>query len=184
MSDINFIPATGSGCRPRLDPLPADARRCTALLDFVFRRYLPAHRFDLVLLAGHWAPADAGAARLMIDWLRTHGKKVVLVGPITEYETFHAKLLAIAEERHDPTLADRFVDPRIAVLDRRFAAIARAAGAGYISPHRIICPGRCRHFATPDVPFQFDRTHLTDEGSILMAREIAPILRNAMRQSN
>ncbi len=177
MRDIHFIPATISGCPPRLHPLPRDLDRCRAPLDFVFRQYLPSRAGDIIVLAGNWKEDDLTRVGQMIDWLKQHRLRVVLVGPVVRYKSQTAKLIALSYLQNDPSLPDRFISLREGPMDKDFAALAQAKGVAYFSAYRALCPDKCLRIAANGMPLQFDMTHLTDEGSLFMADRLAPVIR-------
>jgi hypothetical protein len=62
----------------------------------------------------------------------------------------------------EPPLTDAFLKAQLA-----------HEGAVYVSLFQALCPdGACALFAAPDAPIQFDDHHLTNEGSILLARRL------------
>lgn len=183
LPEINFIPATVSGCTPRLNPLPHDLERCRKPIDFVLRNYLPAQSVDLVLLAANWQADDLPRVKELTDWLDDNNIPVVLVGPIAAYETQAAKLIALSYLKDDPGLPDRFMQARQVRLDARFVDFAQREGFPYISAYRAICPDQCQRLAANGMPLQYDTAHLTDEGSLFMAERLAPMLRQQLKTS-
>jgi len=183
MPQLHFIPATVSGCRPRLDAVPGDYDRCRLLYDFVLKDYLPSHSIDLVVLAGNWEKEDLPRVARLIDWLRENKLKVLLVGPIAEYKAQVAKLIALSYLKNDPGLPDRFISfRRRSALDRAFADLAREKGASYASPYQMLCttPDSCTRIAANGMPLQYDMAHLTDEGSLFIARGLKPEIERAL----
>ncbi|MGE0774961.1 MAG: acyltransferase family protein [Sphingomonadaceae bacterium] len=183
LPEINFIPATVSGCTPRLNPLPHDLERCTKPIDYVLRNYLPAQSVDLVLLAANWQADDLPRVKELTEWLDENNIPVVLVGPIAAYETQAAKLIALSYLKDDPGLPDRFMQARQVRLDARFVDFARQEGLPYMSAYRAICPDQCQRLAANGMPLQYDTAHLTDEGSLFMAERLAPMLRQQLKTS-
>lgn len=182
LPDVNFIPTTASGCPPRLHPLPRDLERCTKPLDFIFNSYLTTRKVDLVLLAANWQRDELPRVKEMTDWFRQHDIPVILVGPITAYNTQAAKLIALSYMKDDPGLPERHLQQQREPLDRRFAAFAREERIPYISTYRMLCPGQCLRIAKNGMPLQYDTAHLTDEGSLFVADGMAPAIRNALKK--
>jgi peptidoglycan/LPS O-acetylase OafA/YrhL len=181
LHQFHFIPVTISGCRPRLDALPGDPDRCRLPLDFVLKDYLPSRAVDLVLLSGNWEDDDLPRVAKIIDWLHAHQRKVLLVGPIVEYRSQLAKLIALSYLKNDPDLPDRFVSRRKrGALDRAYADLARQKGVPYASPYQLLCPDKCVRIAADGMPLQYDMAHLTDEGSLFIARGMAPAIEAAL----
>lgn len=174
--DLNIREATASGCKPVLSPGPKSRPECRQLLAYMFGDYLPRHPGGWVLISARWDVHDLAAAARSIDWLRAHGFRVILSGPVVTYRLPLSQLLALSMQRHEMKLADRFRDPAAGGLDTAFADVARRHGALYISPYRALCASgpSCRTLAADGAPLQWDEAHLTHEGSLLVAAS-API---------
>jgi len=169
--EVNFLQDTAAGCKPTL----ADTRgfgACHAAMDDVFNAYLADHPIDRLLLAARWKQADLPALAATLDWAKARHIPVVVFGPMVEYDSALPRLLALSLRRHDPGLPARHrLDD--GGLDRRMAALAAAKSAAYISLEDVLCPGgACVVMAAAGVPLQFDYSHLTREGSLLLARRL------------
>jgi peptidoglycan/LPS O-acetylase OafA/YrhL len=176
MPDVHVIPALGFGCPARLNSSERDLARCSSLMQFVFRQYLPSTPVDLVILAGRWTERDPDEIRAMLGWLKDHGKKVVFVGPVQRYTVSLPKLLALAKLKNEPHLADQFLYGGIRPLDEQLRKEVTALGVPYISSYDILCAKGCVQQAANGAPLQFDEAHYTDEGSIFVAAAMRPML--------
>jgi peptidoglycan/LPS O-acetylase OafA/YrhL len=168
---VNFLQATASGCKPMIaQPVGVFAGPCSALMTQMFQQYLPTHPLTKLIIGAHWAPADLPQIADTLEWARHHHIHVVLLGPMVEYDTALPRLLAFSVEYGDSTLPGRHeIDER--PLDRRMADLARQSGADYISFYDLLCdPTGCRQFSTDQMPLQFDYSHLTGPGSLLVAQ--------------
>lgn len=169
----NFMQATASGCKPTLDqPLGAD-QRCSDLMSYVIRDYLPAHHVDAVLIAARWDGADLPRLQRTVPELKRQGMNVVIFGPVVQYDSALPRLLAISIQQHQPNLP---ADHRVAYyrqLDRDMAQLAGEIGVKYVSYFDLICnQNDCLEYAAKDVPLQSDYGHLTGEGSVVVADRI------------
>ena len=167
---VNIMQATGAGCTPFPDR--RFSRACNDLLKFVFSDYLLHHKPARLILAAQWLRSDLGQIAQVLDWAKSHGIKVILMGPIIRYDDRLPKLLALGIDRGDPRLADahRF-DYRS--LDDDMRRLAEAKGATYVSLLDALCQGAtCETFAGPGIPLQFDNGHLTREGSVVLAERL------------
>jgi hypothetical protein len=139
----------------------------------MFRRFLPTHDVDAVLIAANWDDDETDIDKLDMTIAHVHRytTKVVVFGPIIRYEDTLPHVLATALLADDPSYAARRRKPGIGAIDDRIRDIARANGASYVSIYRTMCPDGSCETSTPDgMPLQFDAEHLTAEGSIRLAR--------------
>src|SRR5262249_26498869 len=91
--DWNVMQATISGCRPFVTPRDLSPR-CHDLVRFIYDEYLPSHKVEAVLLAGRWVYGDLARLSRTIPWFREHGIKVIVFGPMVEYDSPLPRLLA------------------------------------------------------------------------------------------
>ena len=168
--DVNFLQATVGACRPVLgqqgDPL------CSRIWNYIFSDYLQHHKVDGLILAAAWREDNLGALSRTLDWAAAHGIRVILIGPIVQYDDALPRLLAFSLEYHDPTHADHHRRD-LSNLDEEMRQIAERRGVKYISLYKALCERRtCEVFASPGVPLQFDYGHLTKDGSVLVAEHL------------
>jgi peptidoglycan/LPS O-acetylase OafA/YrhL len=171
LKDDHVMQATASECKPTL----ADAAgrgHCHQMMDFLFHDYLLAHPPSVLVISARWDEADLGPLDQTLVWARVHHLNTVLLGPIEEYDAPLPRILAMALQQHDPALVKRHETDKHA-LDAQMAALAQRDGSRFISLHDLLCPsGVCLEYASPGVPLQFDYSHLTREGSILLAERL------------
>jgi peptidoglycan/LPS O-acetylase OafA/YrhL len=167
---LNVMQATASGCKALTDRGVDALPRCERLMRYIFDAYLPRHPGEWVILAGNWYAADEWKVGATLDWLRVHGFKVVLAGPIVRYQVSLPFVAALAEQRDDPKLLADFREGGQARLDADYARLAASHGALYFSPYGALCgTGTCRIVDDQGVPVQFDYGHLTRQGSRIVA---------------
>lgn len=87
------------------------------------------------------------------------------------YDVPLRRLLADEMIHHDLTLAERHRVLAFDELDRKMAyQAAHQWHVAYFSFH-VLCPnGACREWSSEGVPLQWDETHLTDAGSVVVAQ--------------
>lgn len=175
--ETNFMQATASGCKPTLEqPLGAD-QRCSDLMNYVIRDYLPSHRVDAVLIAARWDRSDLPRIQRTVTLLKEGGTNVIIFGPVVQYDSALPRLLAISIQQHDPDLPANHRVAYYQQLDEDMSRFAeRQLGVKYISYFKLICShNECLEYAAKDVPLQSDYGHLTGQGSIAVANRLRAI---------
>ncbi len=169
--EINWLQASASGCQPaQHDP---GAKRCTQLFSYIFDEFLPSHHLDAVLLIGRWPMGSLKALKKTIPYLKPLADRVIVFGPIVDYDQPLPQLLARSITENDPTLPARHLLPLPRAADTRYAEQLRSSGAEYYSIYEATCPkGECTLWAAPGVPMQFDQHHLTLPGSELVLHRL------------
>jgi hypothetical protein len=172
LGGVNLLQATASGCKPTFDQPILTAATCKQLMTYVYQDFLPENHVDRLLIAARWQDADVPPLSRSLDWLRSRGIRVVLFGPMVQYDTALPRLLAFSIRGNDQTIPDEHrVDQH--ALDDAMADLAEKKGVEYISFYRSLCgPRSCQEFAVDGVPLQFDYGHLTKEGSLLVAQKL------------
>lgn len=168
---VTILQATASGCRPTLTHNANDSKRCTDLMDYMFRVYLEANHPDLILFSARWTDSDLDRLAATIDWAKARNIAVGVAGPIVEYDAPLPFLLArsMRDDRATLPAEHRLGDPL--ARDRKVAAIAARKQVPYASAYRALCDGAaCQDRAADGAPLQFDYGHLTMEGSVYVAR--------------
>ena len=172
-----------SGCPPVLDFAVDNRPECMRMNADTFAR-IPSLRPDLVLLVGHWSIYDGkdGWSLLpdellaaTISKLKASGvRRIVLVGHLP---TFKGGKPSIARNFFIAGKADRTLvgfNAWIRSDDERIRELAKRTDVGYFSPLELLCNEQgCLISTLPDrfVPLAWDSSHLTEEGSILLARK-------------
>jgi peptidoglycan/LPS O-acetylase OafA/YrhL len=190
--ELNISQATAADCRPFADTTGTDQAlyqpACDSLRTYMYGTYFASHRPSAVLLAAAWRPVDMAPLGRSIVWLKGHGQKVIVFGPVPEYDTQLLRAIALALRKSDPEAVLRAHRlPVSREMDGKMAVLARDVWkVEYISAFDDLCGPRiemvaqaglqsgdgCPVFAAPGVPLQFDNHHLTVEGSVLYARAL------------
>jgi peptidoglycan/LPS O-acetylase OafA/YrhL len=171
--EANIMQATASGCRPVLHA--AGAVPCVKIMNFVFSEFLATHHVDKLLLAGHWIDGDLAGLGETVAWAKSRGIDVVVFGPAIEYDTGLPRLLAVSLTKDDPEFAFHHLLPVAKEMDEKMQRLADMDWhVKYVSYYKLLCPaGPCVEYADGKVPLEFDATHLTQAGSVLVAERIS-----------
>ena len=169
LMNANVMQATASGCKPVIDG--RGAARCTKIIDYALREFVPSAHLDAVFLSARWLERDIPGVLATIAFVRPNVGEVFVLGPIVEYSWPLPELLAWAKYYDDDTYAARRRRTEQKEIDRTLRAAVEAAGARYVSTYETICPGDdCTTFAAPGIPMQFDYGHLTIPGAALVVQ--------------
>ena len=171
----SFLQATISGCQAVHGG--AVGSRCRSLLDDVFEQFLPHHHIDTIVLAGRWPRWALPQLQKTIVYLKPIVSRVVVLGPVVEYDQPFPELLAQSIISKNPGLPATHLIAEQRKNDRYFAQQLAASGAGYFSVYDATCPAdECTQWAAPGVPMQYDAHHLTLEGAELVLDRLGPSL--------
>ncbi|HWZ91544.1 MAG TPA: acyltransferase family protein [Polyangiaceae bacterium] len=171
--ELDILQATASGCEAVRGG--EGAKRCTDLFAYVFDEFLPSHHVDTLVLAGRWPRGTLPALLKTIHYVRPFVGRVVVLGPVVEYNRPFPQLLASSITENDPGLPARHLVATQRSNDRFFAARLASSGAEYYSVYQATCPGgECTLWALPGVPMQYDEHHLTLRGAELVLQRLGP----------
>jgi hypothetical protein len=171
---INFLQATAAGCKPIITD--ASHARCKDLLHYVFEDFLPTHRVDLIIMSGRWVAGDVADVVTTAGNLRKYADRVVISGPVQEYDLSLPFLLAHATDRgEDMTrIASLHLQPTQKATDKIFSNTQLPEGVAYVSVYEAMCTPNCRVTVGDYIPVQFDYGHLTKDGAIYVAQKVGP----------
>jgi len=173
--DRCFLQATASGCEAVRHG--SGAKRCTALFNDVFDQFLPSHRVDTLVVAGRWPRQTLPQLQKTIAYAKRLAGRVVVLGPVVEYDRAFPELLAQSILEKDPELVSKHLVPAQRKTDRFFAERLASSGADYFSVYDATCPDdRCTEWAAPGVPMHYDNHHLTLEGAEIVLDRLGPSL--------
>ena len=185
--EINISQVTHSGCKsivPDSFEKKPDADDCLRMAQFVYGDYLLHHKIDTVLLGGRWTPDDLPGLEKDVQWFKQHDLKVIVFGPIMEFDAPLPRILATSLRDHAPHELDRHQLLDSEEYDKVLAPIVRKRlGVPYISAFENLCNSQvemeaksqpetssgCPLYAAPGVPILFDTDHFTAAGSKLYA---------------
>jgi peptidoglycan/LPS O-acetylase OafA/YrhL len=175
LADANVLQATASACAPVRGNY--DSSACGSLRRFMYERYLPKHRVDMVILTEAWrTPADLEVLEPALVWFRANRIPVIVIGPGPEYSAALPLLLSLGERWHVPGLAAHRLIRKAGDLDRMLGSkLAARAGVRYASVWQALCSAdRCQEYVDRErgIPTLLDHEHLSDEGAILAVRRM------------
>ena len=168
----NIMQATAAGCKPTLEQVREARVECTRLMNNIFASYLPDHHVDALLIAARWEETDLPRLSHTIAWAKERGIKIVLFGPMVQYDSSLPRLLAASIKENDPAIPYNHRVAECARLDKKMLDLAaKEWGVRYVSFFTSLCKQQtCIEYAGQGVPLQFDYGHLTKDGSVLLAQ--------------
>jgi hypothetical protein len=170
-TDINVLQATASGCRP-IDGAGGELR-CTSLMNFITNEFLPTNRVDTVIISGRWLDGDAPSLVAEIEKIQKFTPRVIVFGPIAEYDQALPRILAESMYSNSPNTVTAHRLQARELLDKVIKNAVATTGAEYVSIYDALCPaGNCTLWTDDGNPIQSDYGHLTNEGSKEMIRRI------------
>ncbi|HEV2271648.1 MAG TPA: acyltransferase family protein [Steroidobacteraceae bacterium] len=170
--DINFLQATASDCFPALRHDWKEAQFCVHAMDAVLRDFLANHRVDGVIIAARWDSGCLPRIAQTLAWLHQRAIPVTLVGPTLVYDLPLPRLMLTSERTGQPALIEQHLTRGLWALDTEMLAIARENGTQYVSMLRMFCPRQCNLTDESGLPLIFDQEHVTNIGSIRVARTL------------
>jgi len=171
-SDRDVMQVTGSDCAPLVTSARAD-RNCKQMMRFLYGDYLLHHQVGALLLEARWRAIDLQDLGATIEYVRARGITVVVVGPAIEYDQAEPRVVAFALRDGSVNTIAAHQMPAPRALDREMGELARSRWhVPYISIYDDLCRPTCPVFAQASVPLLFDGSHMTAEGSVLLAKAI------------
>lgn len=183
---VNVMQATAAACPPFYTASGGD-KFCSPFANDIFELVRAQPPFA-VILSSNW-PYDASPdhqnflkrLRESIDIFTALGVRVVVIGPSPQYaETVPRIIVSHRDETQvGAPIAGLFE------LDREMASALRdIPSVSYLSALTTVCDDEtCQLLAKPLVPMQWDRLHLTAEGSQLIVSRLHPKLAEIFGQS-
>jgi len=175
---VNFLQATAAGCLPIIENHSRQSSVCAKMMKLIFQEFLPHVHLDGVIVSARWRSEDIQGAIKTANAVRAYADRVIILGPIVEYDQALPRILAraIASNKSEAEFAEqhRSVSPK--EIDRAFSAALQDGPIQYVSVYQTLCTPDCEIWATQKVPLQFDNSHLTCQGSVELAEKIGPQL--------
>ena len=163
-SNWNVMQATGAACRP-MHGVSTESH-CNDLMPYVLDTFLPVNKVDVIILAGRWLDGEDAILAAEIVKMKARGARVIVIGPVVEYDGETPRLLADAMMRGDMARfsAKRVMERR--ARDRAMAPIVTASGATWVSAWDAECTeDKCLIFDPEGGPMHFDYGHVTLAGA-------------------
>ena len=168
--NVNFLQATAAGCKPIVKHLGKS--RCFELWNFIFNEFLPDHHLDGIILSSRWKENNIDGLKRTIQILKRFADRIIVFGPIVEYERSLPRILAISMRSGDKYVIDKYRKISRKNLDRKMARELKDTQVEYISIYDQICATECTVLVKNDIPLQYDYGHLTAAGSHELARRL------------
>jgi peptidoglycan/LPS O-acetylase OafA/YrhL len=163
------------GCRPSIQSEGSAA--CKQMMSFLFQKYLPTHPIRGLLLEARWYADSLNDLGAIVSWGREHNVRVVIFGPVAEYDAPLPRLLAYSISRNEPDLPQKHRIPYSPEMDATMKdRAANTWRACYVSIYQATCErDRCLEYADQDkkTPILSDADHLTEEGSVFLMNRLA-----------
>jgi peptidoglycan/LPS O-acetylase OafA/YrhL len=178
---VNFLQATVAGCTPILAE-KSNRAACTEMLRYIFQRFLPHVHLDGIIISARWYSDEILPELLKTaNAARAYADRVIIFGPIVEYDQALPRIIAraIALHKSEEEFANLHRSSLSQKIDRSFSTVLEGMPIEYVSVYRALCSQgsqACEIWATKKAPLQFDKDHLTCEGSIELARRVGPQL--------
>ena len=136
--------------------------------------YLPTAKLDGVIFSAAWNTEDAAPLKATLAYAKRFVPRVIILGNIPTHDIALPDLLGRSLIKHRPDLILKNQSPYPQQVDQLFKTMIDRAN--YVSLVDLLCPeNRCIVYAAPNVPLQFDTSHLTTEGSILVAKKLTKL---------
>ena len=172
--EVNLMQATASGCKPTLDHPVGTSDACVSIMDFVYQTYLPHQKVDVLLIEAAWKEEDLASIPAILARAKEDARSVILFGPMVQYDAPLPRILAISLFKKEPGYPFLHRRDDLREVDHEMAKIAQENNVRYISFYDLLCgPNTCVTSTTEGAPVLYDYGHLTKEGSLLTAQELA-----------
>ncbi|MGD0471018.1 MAG: acyltransferase family protein [Terriglobales bacterium] len=162
------------GCRPSIHS--DDSPLCKQMMDFIFEKYLPSHPSEGLLLEARWYSKSLDGVADIAAWAKARGVRVIVFGPVAEYDAPLPRLLAYSIAWNRPNLAQEHRLAYSPLMDAQMQNLAANRWhVSYVSLYQTTCDSnRCLEYAdeTSAVPLLTDTDHLSEAGSRLLVRRL------------
>jgi peptidoglycan/LPS O-acetylase OafA/YrhL len=160
LARTNVLQATAAGCRPLLNG--RGLARCRDVMNLAFHG-IDLSRVSTVVLGGRWLDSETPQLLETIAYLRRYHARVIVIGPMVEYDLDMPELVVRAMVNHDRERLDRFRLRDRQQLDQRLEPLVQNAGGEYLSTQRLECPdNHCSTLDQDGAAPHFDHSHLSN----------------------
>jgi peptidoglycan/LPS O-acetylase OafA/YrhL len=170
---INIMQASTGGCQPFVHL--SGSSNCAKMMNYIFDHYLPSHSVQALLLERRWEPNELNGLAQTIDWAQKHRIRIILFGPVPEYDAPLPRLEAYSIAWNKPDLVSKHRAGDEGHLDEQLQALAATWHVPYVSLYKAICSkDSCIEYSDLDnkVPLMYDTNHLSATGSLLVIRRL------------
>lgn len=172
-TNINFLQASASGCRPVL-PITG-SKRCTDLIQYIYNDFLPKTRLDGIILSARWGDSDSKSLTKTINFLERFVPKIYVIGPTVEYKPALPMLISKLKiyDADDSQEVLNFVDFKRKSLSDILEFETSSTSATYIPIFDEICTvSSCKVLTSEGTPLAWDYGHFTIEGADFLIKKL------------
>lgn len=178
--NVQLLQATLGSCPAGLASTKEKANECSEQNARVFR-HVRQQPPGLVVLSSNWRNHRGSYRRPLQKLLRALNKlrvPVVVLGPSLSYAKRLPDLLVERMRANVPFVTSAFLHPEFLAIDADFKnGAVNLHGATHVSIYDLLCTdGVCPALTPEGVPMQWDKHHLTRAGSILVGKQLMPVL--------
>lgn len=137
--------------------------------------FAPQEKFDAIILAGRWDISEIKKLENAISFLKQYTPRIILLGPIIEYQTELPRVLARegASAESAKNVAKHNSWEKTRPVDEKMRQVAAKTGVEYYSVLDSLCTKEgCTTMTANGVPVQFDYGHLTQDGARLVMERL------------
>jgi len=183
LPESNIVLAAAWGCSASInrdayrEHIGEISRICGDMMSFMFQRYLPRQEVQALLISYRWKSKDLDGLTSVVNWAKAKGIRVVLFGPVAEYDAPLPRLLAYSIAWNRPKLAQQHLAPYSSIMDAQMRDLAEHEWhVEYVSLLEATCKGNlCSEYADDknEIPLLKDQDHLSEEGSKFLVRRLS-----------
>ena len=160
---------TATGCRPVYDL--NNQEYCYQIMAKAYKRLQNDNQYEAVIMAGRWWNEDIPKIDKSLDAIKPYLSKVIVMGPVPEYNQALPKLLSRFGEKSKTLDKVSKLDERKKV-EENLLSIAFKHNVYYVSTIDAICPEeQCKKTLNKHEPIQFDYGHLTHNGAMYVLQK-------------
>jgi peptidoglycan/LPS O-acetylase OafA/YrhL len=167
--DVNFLQATAPSCTAVNS---YNSPKCAKFVDRIVDDFLPKHHLDAIIVSGKWSYRDIDRLDGLLDRLRPHTAKLILIGPFPEYSLPFPEVAARVIYAGRPELLKHYLSSQTIPLDNTMGKRFANSDVTYISAYRTMCSPQCAERGTQGDLVMWDNDHLSDAGSLLFAERL------------
>ena len=165
---VNIAQITSFNCPPLLNSDYSDI--CRDLMSWAFESNIPKSHYDMIILSARWHQSMLKDLQNTVDYLADKTQKIVIFGPMIEYDAALPRLLAKSEFKEN--LVARSNYPGARILDNKLSEFAVQNNIKYYSVASALCKEGAGCLTTVNgVPIVYDYGHLTHEGAVHILSE-------------
>ncbi|WP_283106621.1 acyltransferase family protein [Serratia silvae] len=173
-TDYNVMQATASGCIPiaSIDP----SSYCQKLINYIYDDFLKNNKVDGIFISANWVAFNEYnlLEKLNASLANKKDAKVYVIG---QTKTFEIDFYKIAQ-KVDRLRIDKLVTKDSEEINNVMIDDFKSTELHYLDVFNLNCiESKCNYFIGNDIPYMFDRNHLTKEWAEVYVKEIKKMTR-------